>query len=204
VSIMFAGMRADLLAVQYFSADSLKEGEGLEPDDPHRLPEYLNGLTHNGIPPHILPLKAGSICSLMRNLSLRKRLVRNARVVVEKLNQRFVQIRVLGTNGELGEEVHCIPRIRFPFQPNRSSWTVIRIQLPLRLAYATTFNSCQGLTLDRTVLDCRTDVFAHGQLYTALTQVRTRADTLILFSAAASDETVANVQSAKLMLPELA
>ncbi|KZO90372.1 hypothetical protein CALVIDRAFT_461514, partial [Calocera viscosa TUFC12733] len=118
-----------------------------------------------------LQLKVGVICALMRNFSVKTKLVKNARVVVQSLHQRFVQIRVLSTNGQLGEELHCIPRIRFQFKPYRSSWTVVRVQLPLRLAYATTYNSCQGLTLDRTVLDCRSDVFAHGQLYTALTRV---------------------------------
>jgi ATP-dependent exoDNAse (exonuclease V) alpha subunit len=38
------------------------------------------------------------------------------------------------------------------------------------------FNSCQGLTFDSVVIDGRTDVFAHGQLYTALSRVRNRAD----------------------------
>jgi hypothetical protein len=38
-------------------------------------------------------------------------------------------------------------------------WRVNRKQLPLRLAYVTTFNSCQGLMLSRTVLDLRTDSF---------------------------------------------
>jgi hypothetical protein len=35
---------------------------------------------------------------------------------------------------------------------------------PLRPAYATTFNGCQGPKLDKTVLDLRCDVFVHGQL----------------------------------------
>jgi hypothetical protein len=39
-------------------------------------------------------------------------------------------------------------------------------------AYATTFNSSQGLTLDRTVLDLRQGAFAHRQLYAALIRIR--------------------------------
>ncbi|KZT55126.1 hypothetical protein CALCODRAFT_437642, partial [Calocera cornea HHB12733] len=76
-----------------------------------------------------------------------------------------------------------------------------RTQLPLRLAYATTFNSCQGLTLDRTVLDCRTDVFAHGQLYTALTRVRTQQDSIVLLGEETDEVSVANIQDELLMLP---
>jgi hypothetical protein len=39
---------------------------------------------------------------------------------------------------------------------------------PVSSRYATTFNGCQGLTLQKAVLDLRTDSFAHGQLYIAL------------------------------------
>jgi len=128
-------------------------------------------LTHNGVPPHLLHLKIGCICSLMRNISVRKGLVKNARVVVHQLHRRFVQVQLINNrDGQLGE-IYCIPRIRFEFTPAHSSWTVHRLQLPLRLAYACTFHGCIGLTLDKTVLDIRTPVFAHGQLYTALSRV---------------------------------
>src|SRR5947209_5340855 len=69
-----------------------------------------------------------------------------------------------------------LPRILFEYQPKYCPWTIQRRQFPLRLAYATTFNSCQGLTLDKAVLDTRIPVFAHGQLYTALSRVRSRDD----------------------------
>ncbi|EJT96989.1 hypothetical protein DACRYDRAFT_29761, partial [Dacryopinax primogenitus] len=131
----------------------------------------VNTLHHHGVPPHALHLKTGAVCALMRNLSMQKKLVKNAHVVVEALNQCFVQVCILNMDGQLGNELHCIPHIHFTFKPHCASWTVIHNQLPLCLAYATTFNSCQGLTLDRSVLDCCTDVFAHGQLYTALTHV---------------------------------
>jgi ATP-dependent exoDNAse (exonuclease V) alpha subunit len=36
------------------------------------------------------------------------------------------------------------------------------------------------MTLDRVVVDLRTEVFAHGQLYTALSRVCDRDDALIL------------------------
>ncbi|KAG1784745.1 uncharacterized protein HD556DRAFT_199881 [Suillus plorans] len=76
-------------------------------------------------------------------------------------------------------ESYCISRITFSFHPNRSSWTVNPRQFPLRPAYATTFNGCQGLTLARTVHDLQKDLFAHGQLYTALSRVRGRSSNLL-------------------------
>ncbi|KDQ54266.1 hypothetical protein JAAARDRAFT_135755 [Jaapia argillacea MUCL 33604] len=88
----------------------------------------------------------------------------------------------------------------FTFQPLHSSWTVNRQQYPLRLAYASTFNGCQGLTLERTVLDVRTDVFAHGQLYTAVSRVRKREDSIALFSISNEHCDTANVVYEELLL----
>jgi hypothetical protein len=146
-------------------------------------PDHLALLTHNGVPPHLLHLKKGCVCSLMRNMSVKKGLVKNARVIVHELHRKFVEIRVISNRtGRLGD-IHCIPRIRFPFCPAHSSWTVHRLQLPLCLAYSCTFNGCVGLTLDWTVLDVREPVFAHGQLYTALSWIRHRSDTCLLFKS---------------------
>lgn len=76
-------------------------------------------------------------------------------------------------------EIYCLPRITFSFNPARSSWSVNCKQFPLRLAYATTFNGSQGLTLQRAVVD---DGLAHGQSYTALASVRHRRDIRTLWS----------------------
>jgi PIF1-like helicase len=158
----------------YYSADSVKEDETDVEND------YLYSLTHNGIPPHVLRLKKGTICAVMRNLSVREGLVKNARVIVENLHRRFVEVRVIDNRtGRLGK-THCIPRINFEFYLAHASWTVLRKQIPLRLAYACTFNGCLGLTLDKSVLDLRSPVFAHGQLYTALSRVRRREDSRVL------------------------
>ncbi|KIM65900.1 hypothetical protein SCLCIDRAFT_54687, partial [Scleroderma citrinum Foug A] len=56
---------------------------------------------------------------------------------------------------------------------------LLRRQFPLAPAYATTFNSCQGLTLDRIGLDLTIPVFSHGQLYTAMSRIRHRTHVLI-------------------------
>ena len=46
----------------------------------------------------------------------------------------------------------------------------------------------QGVTLNRTGVDLRTDCFAHGQLAVALSRVRSRKDLLILTSKDKLDE----------------
>jgi len=122
----------------------------------------------------------------MRNLDISQRLVKHSRVIVRKIQRHIIEVELLPSSHSIltlpeyllsttPSKIFPLPRINFEFQPSGYPWTVCRRQFPLRLAYATTFNSCQGLTLSRTVLDGRVPVFAHGQLYTALTRVRSRS-----------------------------
>jgi hypothetical protein len=158
----------------------VKEDNDLSNDE--LSPDYLANLSHNGVPPHVLRLKRGCVCTVMRNLSVRKGLVKNARVIIRDVHRRFIQVQLIDHHSNSLSEIHCLPRIRFEFCPPYTSWTIQRVQFPLRLAYACTFHGCVGLTLDRTVLDLRTQVFAHGQLYTALSRVRHRSHSKILLN----------------------
>ena len=122
------------------------------------------------------------ICTIARNLCVEKGLVKNARVIVQSCEQHSIGIRLLNQYTALSNEEISLPRITFNFTPKFSSWSVNRRQFPLRPAYATTFNSCQGLTLDYAVLDLSQPVFAHGQLYTGISRVRNRSNIAILLS----------------------
>ena len=155
-----------------------------------------------GIPPHKLDLKVGAICTIQRNLSTEKGLVKNARVIIQELNRYSIKVGVLPRPHAVNQDIQEFPlsRINFEFNPNRSSWTVVRRQFPLRLAYATTFNSSQGLTLDRAVIDLRQGVFAHGQLYTGLTRIRQRDDGRVLFALTNVAGLTNNVVSQELLL----
>src|SRR3984957_11141053 len=120
-------------------------------------------------------------------MSVDKGLVKNAHVVVEKIHCTFAKIRLINQRtGHLGD-IHCLPRIRFNFTPTNTTWTFSKRQLPLQLGYACTFHSCVGQTLNCMVLDIRTPVFAHGQLYMALSRIRRREDSRI-FSPSGSTQ----------------
>lgn len=164
-------------------------------DAPEQTPDYLALLHHPGVPPHQLDLKLNAICALQRNLCVDVGLIHNGHVRITAVHRRFVEVSLHHES-----QAHCVPRISFTFTPPASDWTVTRKQFPLRLAYATTFNGCQGLTLSRSVVDLRIDPFAHGQLYTALSTVRRREDTLILFTNSNEEQTCANVVYKKLLL----
>jgi len=57
--------------------------------------DLLAVLHEPGIPPHDLSLKVGCITTIMRNLSMEKGLVKNARVQVVSVLPNVVQVRVL-------------------------------------------------------------------------------------------------------------
>jgi len=134
--------------------------------------DFLSLQRESGIPAHELSLKECYICTIMRNLDINEGLVKNCRVLVERLHKRVIKIRLIDTSSP--RQTFCIPRITFELQPRHCPWTIQSRQFPLRLAYATTFNSCQGLTCDKVVLDLRTNVFSHGQLYCSRSLVRHR------------------------------
>ncbi|TVY62600.1 ATP-dependent DNA helicase pif1 [Fusarium oxysporum f. sp. cubense] len=190
--------------VVLLSSNRIKEMETRTNALPSALEfDYLALLDEPGVPAHRLCLKPNAICSIMRNLDIDKGLVKNSRVRVLRIGRHVVDIQLLrAAAAELdGHDCFSLPRITFDFQPRRVDWTVQRRQFPLRLAYATTFNSCQGLTLDRVVLDLRDSVFAHGQLYTSLSRVRQRSDLRVLLAEHDESAETTNVVHHQLLLP---
>ena len=152
-------------------------------------------LTEPGVPPHQLLLKENAIAAIQHNLSVPNRLVHNACVHIMTLHCWFIEVQLLNDN-----TIHCIPWICFSFNTACCNWTILQRKFPLWLAYATTFNSCQGLTLDKTVIDIRTDPFTHGQLYTALSCVRHCSHSLVLYMPSNTEKNVQNIVYPSLLL----
>jgi hypothetical protein len=74
--------------------------------------------------------------------------------------------------GEIKERKLRLPRISFKFRlPYGKSYQILRMQYPLRLAYAMTFNKSQSQTLAKVLLDITNPPFTHGQLYIAMSRV---------------------------------
>jgi len=156
------------------------------------------------VPPHELHLKESAICVLMRNLSLENGLVKNARVVIKKLLENFIEVELVQTSvyEESRRRTYHLPRIMFEFQPRFCPWIMQRKQFPLCLAYATTFNSCQSLTLDPAVIDLRVSRFTHEQLYTSISRVRHQAGIWSCFHDENEEEGTTNIVYKDLLLSD--
>ena len=145
-----------------------------EVDDPSGIlkkclsESVLNEFNTTGIPHHILKLKVGDVCLVLRALMC-DNLPTNARVIILAISPYVLRVQTLGET----PRVVLIPRIRFKFSLQYGlSYKMIRTQFPLRLSYCMTFNKSQSQTLDRVLLDCVNEPFSHGHLYVALSRVR--------------------------------
>ena len=136
----------------YYTTDLVQENDPNDPFDFMNTSGSLSPLTQAGVPSHELHLKIGAVCTIMRNMSLEKGLIKNA---TPSPSHAYGSASI--------------------FPPQAGQWIASN---RLYLAYASTFHSClaSGLTLGEAVFDLRTDVFAHSQLYTALSRIRTRHD----------------------------
>lgn len=198
---------------RYHAADSLEEhtevaemanfnSDGNSPlPNPDAVLDYVRYRRPNGMPDYNLTAKIGGVYRLLRNFSIDLGLVKNMRVVVTGIGSKLIAVRVLqnaeapGTNPSTDI---LLPRITFKGRLP-SGHTLCRRQFPLAPAYASTFHSCQGLTLDNVGIDLTQDVFTHGQLYTALSRIRHRSDVIIRLPTAECS-TTANVTYRELLI----
>jgi ATP-dependent DNA helicase PIF1 len=166
-----------------WASDTLKnleeDSDAVEDAEPSSILDYIAKHTPPGCPPYALHMKEGAVYRLMRNISIERALVKNARVVARHIGQRVITVRLI-RDGLEGCEDFLIPRICFEYTNPIHRQTILRRQFPLAPAYSTTFNSCQGLTLDKIGVDLTRPVFSHGQLYTALSRIRRREDCAVL------------------------
>ncbi|KIJ22650.1 hypothetical protein M422DRAFT_196931, partial [Sphaerobolus stellatus SS14] len=155
-----------------------------------------------GLAPYALRIKVGGVYRLMHNLSIDKGLVKNTRCLITSIGVRLICIPLLkqaiDSQQYEEEEDILIPRITFMAVLPSSHYTLVRKQFPLAPAYATTFNSCQGLTLDKVVINLTCPVFSHGQLYTALSRVRHRDHAVLQLNP--GDTEITNVTFHKLLI----
>ena len=91
-------------------------------------------------------------------------------------NSRVIQMQLLIPL----RPIVLVPRVDFHAQVGRQGINFSRVQFPLRLAYSLTINKSQGQTLSRIGLDLRHDIFAHGQLYVALSRIKNRHSIMCL------------------------
>jgi len=129
----------------------------------------INGLKKSGVPNHELTLKVGDICLIARAIPCLE-IANNSQVKIVNIRTHSVEVKTIGE-----ETARTIPLPRIPFKfrlKYGNSYQLTRMQFPLRVAYAMTYNKSQSQTLVKVLLDIKIPPFSHGQLYVTLSRVR--------------------------------
>ena len=122
------------------------------------------------MPQHKLKLKIGAVVMLLRNLNVSDGLCNGVRMVVTRMERNTVVCRLISN-----DNLVVIPRIELaPIIPSLP-FILRRRQFPIRLAFSMTINKSQGQTFDQVGIYFKKPVFSHGQLYVALSRVRSRS-----------------------------
>jgi hypothetical protein len=150
-------------------------------DDPHNYypSEFLNTLTPNGLPPHVLKLKIGCPVILLRNIDLAGGLCNGTRLVVRGFQRNTLDAEIM-VGDHAGKRIF-LPRI--PLSPSDDEMFLFqfkRKQFPIRLSFAMMINKAQGQTIPNVGVYLPEPVFSHGQLYVALSRATTRSNIRIL------------------------
>jgi hypothetical protein len=119
-----------------------------------------------GIPNFELELFVGMPVMLIRNLFPSKGYANGTVLTVTSLGD--FTVTVVNDHGPWKGKPIVLPRINFKFV--QSSIKIVRSQIPLVAAFATTINKVQGQTLPCGIVDLRRPAFGHGQLYVALSR----------------------------------
>ncbi|XP_066396365.1 uncharacterized protein [Miscanthus floridulus] len=132
-------------------------------DDPRNYypSEFLNTLTPNGLPPHVLKLKIGCSIILLRNIDPVGVLCNGTRLVVREFQRNTIDVEIMAGD-HVGKRIFR-PRIplfpsddeMFPFQ---FKWK----QFPVRLGFAMTVNKARGQTIPNAGVYLPEPVFSHG------------------------------------------
>ncbi|GKA39701.1 DNA helicase [Tanacetum coccineum] len=148
-------------------------------------PEYLNSLNFAGFPPHRLEVKVGSPIILLRNLNISGGLCNGTRLIVTQLLSKVIEARII-TGTRISEKVF-LPRIPLINRDLQLPFIFKRKQFPVKLCYAMTINKSQGQSLERIGIFLPQPVFAHGQLYVALSRATSPGGLKILIKQSPDD-----------------
>jgi hypothetical protein len=179
--------------MEFTSSDSVEETEGmLYPT------EYLNSVTCSGMPLSKLKLKIGSPVIILRNLNPQEGVCNGTRAILTRITNRVLEVRQI-TGDHVGSLVF-IPRMKLQPSDAQLPFKLTRCQFPVKLCFSMTINKAQGQSVTHVGLDLRSAVFTHGQLYVAISRVRSVHNIKAVWDAQFEQPTTKNLVFPEVLL----
>lgn len=122
--------------------------------------------------PDEVRLKVGAQVMLTRNKDLEKNLVNGSRGVIVRFDKsKDGETAIPVVRFDCGIVTSIAPAESVGYNPDGGAGCLVRLQVPLKLAWAITVHKSQGTTLTRALLDI-SSAFEYGQCYVALSRVK--------------------------------
>ncbi|XP_012835799.1 PREDICTED: ATP-dependent DNA helicase PIF1-like [Erythranthe guttata] len=166
----------------YLSSNSMCRDEQTTEDNAEIYStEFLNTIRSSGVPSHTLKIKVGAPVMLIRNIDQARGLCNATGFQIIRTGIHVLSCKIL-SGKNIGDMVF-IPRMTLI--PSNSGLPIKfqRRQFPLIVSFAMTINKSQGQTLSHVVFYLPRPGFSHGQLYVALSRVKSRGDIKIFIKS---------------------
>ncbi|KAD4585727.1 hypothetical protein E3N88_23328 [Mikania micrantha] len=159
---------------EYVSSDSICESEYLHANFDHHLysPDVSNGLVLSGLLNHKLQLKVRVPVMLLRNIDQRNGLCNGTILQTISLGDHVMEAEII-SGSNIGTRAF-ITRIPLTPSDKKIPFKFQRRQFPIVVCFAMTINKSQDQSLSKVGLFLKYPVFTYGQLYFALSWVKSK------------------------------